>query len=132
MLCVSPLIESGADFGNSLYVRGPTLVAVKDSDQFQSIPSNSIGNNVRGIGYHKFSGPEYPSRSPHLGVKLKQFNRFENALGYKRGALLGVFSDELPEGEQVLYRSLRPDDLHRGAFASPGLPQVLSHFETFS
>ena len=115
-----------------LELRRPSLVAVKDCDKFQPIPSNSVGNDVGSIGYYKFSGPKYPSGPSHLGVRLKKINRIENALGDKSGVFLRVFGNELSDGHKVLYSSARPDDLHPGAFVSPGLPQVLSHFETFS
>lgn len=51
-------------------------MAMKDSNEFQPIPSNSVGNDVGGVGNDKFSCSEHPPRSSHLGVRLKKVNRF--------------------------------------------------------
>ncbi len=107
-------------------------MAVKDGDEFQSIPPYPVRNDEGSTGYDKFSCSEHSSWPAHLGVGLKKIDRFENSLGYKRSVLLGVFGDEGSETDKMLYRSTRPHNLHRGALVSPTLSQVLSHFETFS
>jgi hypothetical protein len=72
-------------------------VAVKDGDNLQSIPSNSVRYDVWSIGYDQFACSEHPSGSPHFRVGLENVNRLENPLGYKGGILLGVFGDEISE-----------------------------------
>ncbi len=67
-----------------------------------------------------------------MGLSLKKIDCFENSFCDERRILLRAFFDALSQRDEMTYRPPGPNYLHRGAFASPGLPQELSHFDTFS
>lgn len=107
-------------------------MCVQYRNQLQFISSNPIRNHVRRIRDNQFSRAWNAPWSPHVRLRLEQLNRVQYTLGHKRCSLLGVFGDESSERDQVLQSPARPDDLHRGAFVSPFLPQLFSHLETAS
>ena len=80
-------------------------MAVKNSDQFEAIPANSIGDDVRSLRDNQLPRSYDSSRSAHFGLSFKKVNRIENAFRNQSGILLRVFCDELSQTDQVLDRS---------------------------
>jgi hypothetical protein len=105
---------------------------VEHGEQFQPVVPDAVRNDVRGFGHHKFTGTEHSAWPPHLGLSLEEIDCFENSFCDNRRILLRVFCDALSQRDEVTYRPPGPNHFHRGAFVSPGLPQELSHFDTFS
>src|SRR2546422_11285931 len=100
--------------------------------RLQPVAPDTVGNNVRGFGYHELTGTEHSAGPSHFGLSLEEIDCFENSSCDERRILLRVFFDVLSLSDEMTYRPPGPNHFHRGAFASPRLPQELSHFDTLS
>lgn len=105
---------------------------MKDCDQFEPFPSKPVRNDVRGVGNNQLARATDPTRPADFRMSLKEVYRFEDAAGDECCIFFGVFFDVLAQANQMPNCAPGPDDVHRGGLDSPGFPQDLSHFETFS
>ena len=107
-------------------------MAVKNGDEFKAVATNPVGDEVMGVRDDQLPGTKNSAGPADVGLGLKEFNRCKDALGYECGILFRIFCDAVSKRDQVLDRLTGPDDFHFGALISPALPQLFSHFETFS
>lgn len=105
---------------------------MKDRHQFQSLSPHPVWNDVRCPRDNQFARSRYPARPSHPGLCLKKIDSLENPARDQRRALLGILPNVRSEGDQMADGTTGPDDLHLGAFISPGLPQEFSQFDTLS
>lgn len=68
-------------------------MAVENSDEFQPVSANAVRNDVGSAGYDKLPCTQDSTGSAHLRLSLKEFDGFQDALGYKCCVLLRVFCD---------------------------------------
>ena len=124
--------ESYREISGSVKSSAATSAARENRDQFKSFTSDAVRNDVRRVRDDELSRANHPPRPADLRLRLEKLNGGENALSNKPRILLGIPGDGLTEGNQVANGATRPDHFHLGAFASPRVPQLFSHFETFS
>ena len=121
-----------ADIGEGLETLRPLLSAVKHGDQFQPVFFDPVRNNVRRAGNNEFPGSDHTARPADVRMTGKQIHAFQYASGNPLRGLWMVPGDVTSDLRQVLNGATRPNNLHRGALPSPGLPQERSHVETLS
>ena len=105
---------------------------MKHSNQFQPFQPNPIRNDIGSVLHYELASTGQSAGPSNFRMSLQKIDGFKNAPRGERRSLLGTFRNVLPQSDQMAYRPAGPDDLHRGAFVSPGLPQEFSHFDTFS
>ena len=105
---------------------------MKDCNQLQPLPSNTIWDDKRRIGDDQFTCSEDAAGTSHLRLRGKEFDPLKNPLRYRCSVLRGIYGDIFVESAKVADRSARPNHLHRGALPSDALPQDFSHLATFS
>ena len=108
------------------------LAAMEDGDEVQPLPTRAVGDDEPSIPDDKLASPQHPARPPHRRLSCQKIDSSKNPLCYQGGILLEIPLDVASKSRQVPDRGGGPYHLHRGAFASPCLPQDRSHFETRS
>ena len=105
---------------------------MKYGNELKPLTPDPIRNEIGSLRHDKLPRPDHPARPANLGVSLQKIYCFEDALSDEDCILFGILLDICSQVNKITNCPAGPDNLHRGAFVSPGLPHVLSHFDTFS
>ena len=84
-----------------LQLLGPALATVEDGNQFQSLPTNAVRDDISRIGHHQFARPRHPTWAPYLGMRRQQCHSSKEPLGYQRRVLPRIPRDKLAKSDEV-------------------------------
>lgn len=68
---------AGAVRGSSLQALWPTLAAVENCDDLQTLAAESIRNDVSCAWHHQLTSPRYPPRAPDIRQLRQAIDRSE-------------------------------------------------------
>src|SRR6185312_16018853 len=105
---------------------------MQDRNQFEAIMTDAVRDDVWRLRDYQLTRTGDPAGPSHCGMRLKKIQRVENTAGHGCGVIFRVLFNVLSQLNQMSNSPAGPDDGHRGALVSPGFPQDLSHFATFS
>jgi hypothetical protein len=115
----------------------PPLPPMKNGEDFQTIIPNAVSDYVTSARNHEFSRSKNPARATYLRLSGQKLNAAQDSRRDDSCGVRTVLCDESAKGDQIPDCAPGPGGIHRGALLcgavpSEGLPQDLSHFETFS
>ena len=100
---------------------------MEDTQDFYPLPSNTVGNEIRGAADNQFSGTMDPARASQTGLGEKKSSSLLKAQTELLSCGRIVLGDIRAYCFEITNRPTRPDQRHRGAFCSRFVPQVWSH-----
>ena len=109
----------------------PFLPGVEDSDDFEAVAAQPVGNDVRCAWYDQLSGACNTATTTEIGQFSEVLDSFEQSVSDSVGGRWIVARDMRAEVCQMFDGSRRPDDGHtRGAFRSRLRPHERSQSAT--